>query len=231
MARGLVMIGTAEQLLSSLPLFGSVPPAALAALAKAGHPVIWPTGKVLFQRGDRSAFLVVMESGHIRISLQTRAGRELVLQHVRGRAVVGEIGVLDGSTRTADATIMAPTVGMMFEAGAFATLIESHPELAKAAIRHLCALLRYTTDHIEGIALYSLEARLARFLLNQSDGGARFALTLNQSEIADLIGASRPKVNQALAALEKDGAIERDGSSIACNREALRRLAGLPEGA
>ena len=102
-------------------------------------------------------------------------------------------------------------------------------ELAQAAIRHLCKLLRYTTDHIETIALYSLEARLARFLLAQSDGGASFALTLNQSEIADLIGASRPKVNQALASFEEAGAIIRNGAAVTCDRAALRRLAGFVE--
>jgi CRP/FNR family transcriptional regulator, cyclic AMP receptor protein len=223
------MIGTPEQLLATLPLFHGVSAAVLAEVAKAGVQQSWPAGKILFQRGDPSTFIVAMESGHIRIALQTSAGRELVLQHVRGKAVVGEIGVLDGSTRTADATVMAPTLGLSFEAHRYTELMMKHPELAQAAIRHLCTLLRYTTDHIEGIALYTLEARLARFLLQQSDGAASFALTLNQSEIADLLGASRPKVNQALSALEDAGAISRAGTAITCDRGALGRLAAMRE--
>jgi CRP/FNR family cyclic AMP-dependent transcriptional regulator len=221
------MIGTPEQLLQSLPLFEGIDREVVAEVAKAGVRQVWQPGRVLFRRGDESTFLVAMESGHIRISLQTSGGRELVLQHVRGKAVVGEIGLLDGSTRTADATVVAPTVGLSFDAARYAALMARHPSLAQAAIRHLCRLLRYTTDHIEAIALYSLEARLARFLLTQSDGGATFSLTLNQSEIADLIGASRPKVNQALAALETAGAIKRDGAAVTCDRAALRSLAGL----
>lgn len=226
------MIGTPEQLLSSLSLFAGVPQSVLAEVAIAGQPQTWPAGRVLFQRGDESTFLIAMESGHVRISLQTDGGREFVLQHVRGKAVIGEIGLLDGSTRTADATVAAPVVGLLFEGRRYAQLTEKHPELAQAAIRHLCKLLRYTTDHIEGIALYTLEARLARFLLNsQPDGAASFVLELSQSEIADLVGASRPKVNQTLAALESAGAIAREGAAITCDRAALRRIGGLAEDA
>lgn len=224
------MIGTPEQLLQSLSLFEGVRREVITEVAKAGVRQVWQPGKVLFQKGDESTFLVAMESGHIRISLQTTGGRELVLQHVRGRAVIGEIGLLDGSTRTADATIVTPTVGLLFDGAQYAELVARYPDVARAAIRHLCKLLRYTTAHIEAIALYTLDARLARFLLAQSDGGgATFALTLNQSEIADLIGASRPKVNQALGALEAAGAIRRAGTAVTCDRAALRKLAGLAE--
>jgi CRP/FNR family cyclic AMP-dependent transcriptional regulator len=221
------MIGTPEQLLRSLPLFDGVPGEVLTEVARAGVQQAWQPGKVLFQRGDPSSFLLAMESGHVRISLQTSGGKELVLQHVRGKGVIGEIGVLDGSTRTADATIVTTVVGLSLDGAQYLRLMAKYPDLARAAIRHLCKLLRYTTDHIEAIALYSLDARLARFLLAQSDGSAIFALTLNQSEIADLIGASRPKVNQALAAIETMGAIKRSGAAVTCDRAALRRLAGL----
>jgi CRP/FNR family transcriptional regulator, cyclic AMP receptor protein len=220
------MIGTAEQLLGSLPLFTGVRREVIAEVAKAAVPHVWSPGKVLFQRGDASRFLIAMESGHVRISLQTAGGRELVLQHVRGRAVVGEIGLLDRSTRTADATVITPTVGVLLDGARYGELMDRHPDLARAAIGHLCKLLRYTTDHIETIALYGLDARLARFLLAQSDAGATFELTLNQSEIADLIGASRPKVNQALGALEAASAIRRTGAAVTCDRAALRKIAG-----
>jgi CRP/FNR family transcriptional regulator, cyclic AMP receptor protein len=160
-----------------------------------------------------------------------------VLQHVRGSAVVGEVGLLDGSTRTADATVVTETTGWTIDGRQYADLRARYPELAQAAIRHLCALVRYTTDHIETIALYSLEARLARFLLSavrRSHGSepparAGFLLDLNQSEIADLIGSSRPKVNRAMAALEKTGAIKRDGKTMSCDRDKLMRLAAMPD--
>ncbi len=220
-------------LLGSLSLFSRVSAPVLGEVAKAAQPHIWPAGRLLFQRGDPSSYLIAMERGHIRISLQTRSGREFVLQHVRGAAIVGEVGLLDGSTRTADATVAAETAGWIIDGRKYIELTNLYPELAQAAIRHLCGLVRYTTDHIETIALYSLEARLARFLLSaarRAHGGEpsallEFRLDLNQSEIADLIGSSRPKVNRALVALEQMGAIRRIGKSISCNHDELALIA------
>lgn len=225
------------KLLSGLSLFHGISEAALADVAKAAKPHSWSANTMLFQRGDASNYLIAMERGHIRISLQTRSGREFVLQHVRGAATVGEIGSLDGSTRTADATAAAPTHGYVIDRASYAMLRNRHPDLAQAAIRHLCGLVRYTTDHIETIALYGLKARVARFLLSaarQHDAEeARprpaFDLDLNQSEIADLLGSSRPKLNQTLAALEQTGAITRRGKSIVCDREMLLRFAALSD--
>jgi CRP-like cAMP-binding protein len=191
-------------------------------------PQTWPANKVvLFQRGDPSSYLVAMEHGHIRISLQTRGGRELVLQHVRGAATVGEVGVLDGSTRTADATVAAQTSGYLIDRQSYTELCLQYPELTRAAIRHLCGLVRYTTDHIETVALYGLRARLARFLLASlvPGPGPSPALDLNQSEIADLLGSTRSKVNGALAELEAQGAIERVGKILTLQRDALMKIA------
>lgn len=215
------------EFLGGLSLFAGVSEAALTALARMAVPQTWPANKLLFQRGDPSSYLVAMEHGHIRISLQTRGGRELVLQHVRGAATVGEVGVLDGSTRTADATIAAQASGYLIERQSYTELCLRYPEMERAAIRHLCGLVRYTTDHIETIALYGLRARLARFLLaNLVPGpGPSSALDLNQSEIADLLGSSRSKVNGALGELEVLGAIERAGKTLTLHRDALMRIA------
>ena len=154
----------------------------------------------------------------------------MVLQHVRGEATVGEVGALDGSTWTADATIAAQTSGYIIDRQAYTELGLRYPELAQAAIRHLCGLVRYTTDHIETIALYGLRARVARFLLASSlvpGPGSGPALDLNQSEIADLLGSSRSKVNGAMGELEAHGAIERVGKTLTLHREVLMRIAAM----
>lgn len=219
-----------RKFLGGLSLFAGVSEAALADLAKVAAPQTWPANKLLFQRGDPSTYIVAMEHGHVRISLQTLGGRELVLQHVRGAATVGEVGVLDGSTRTADATIAAQTSGYLIDRRDYTELGVRYPELAQAAIRHLCGLVRYTTDHIETIALYGLRARVARFLLSSSlvpGAGPGPALDLNQSEIADLLGSSRSKVNGALGELEAHGAIERVGKNLTLHREVLMRIAAM----
>lgn len=219
--------------LSDLALFRGLSAPTLDAIASVARPMRWPAGTLIFQRGDDSTMLICIERGHIRISLQSAEGREFTLQHLRAGAILGEVGLLDASPRTADATAVSFTTASVIDRRDFSELMAARPELAQAAIRHLCALVRYTTDHIETIALYSLDIRVARFLLSAVRNAGRDAgneaaldLDLSQSDIADLIGSSRPKVNRALVALEAVGTIRRDGRIIRCDIERLERAAG-----
>jgi len=87
---------------------------------------------------------------------------------------------------------------------------------------------------LEAIALYPIEGRLARFFLaaarakapGSEEGRITIELPISQSELALLIGASRPKVNTALSMLESSGALERNGSKIVCDIEELQAIAG-----
>ena len=117
-------------------------------------------------------------------------------------------------------------------------LIESNPPTARAALAFVCARLRATSAQIEAVALHSIEVRLARFLLSAIDlskaprpqpGRARLELGISQTELAQLLGASRQKVNAALTTLETMGAVTRvSGRRIDCNVGELERIA-LPD--
>lgn len=188
---------------------------------------------MIFQRDDDSTYMVAIEKGRIRLSLQTSGGREFALRHAGPGTLFGEIGVLDGSPRSADATAVLPSWGYVIERQQFLQLMDRHSEIAHATVRHLCSLLRYTTEHIETIALYDLESRLARFILTQLQDAPetdllempRLQMDLNQSDIAELLGASRPKVNRAISALSKAGALSRQGKEMVCNRKRLNQIA------
>jgi CRP/FNR family cyclic AMP-dependent transcriptional regulator len=97
--------------------------------------------------------------------------------------------------------------------------------------RFLCGRLRETSEQLEARALQRVEGRLARFLLRLSNftGSAHaeveITLGVSQSEIAALIGASRPKVNLAFTVLEEQGAIQRSGKRLVCRLAALSEIA------
>jgi len=120
----------------------------------------------------------------------------------------------------------------------FDTLMAEHRSAAPAVIRYLCRRLRETTDQMESIALYELDARLARFFLSslrQIHGDdlpeeARLSVQLSQGEIASVLGASRPKVNRAIVSLEEQGAITRADGAISCDIGRLQDLAEPIEG-
>jgi CRP/FNR family transcriptional regulator, cyclic AMP receptor protein len=112
--------------------------------------------------------------------------------------------------------------------------METRPQLAQAAVDLLCHKLRRTSEQIEAIALHSTQVRLARFLLaalavkRQGEVMSRpnmFNLGMSQTELGLLLGASRSKVNEALAALQKLGAARRTGRHVECNVGVLKDIA------
>ena len=142
--------------------------------------------------------------------------------------------MLDEGTRTADATAVNKVVALSLSKPSFKRLVDTRPVLGEAAIGFLCSRLRDADQQLEAIALYPIEGRLARFFLAAArqkspeleEGRVEIQLPMSQSELALLIGASRPKVNTALSLLEASGALERNGTQIVCDLVELQMIAG-----
>jgi CRP/FNR family cyclic AMP-dependent transcriptional regulator len=143
--------------------------------------------------------------------------------------------VLDGGQRTADATAVTKVEALTLSKSSIVKLMETRTGLRDAVIRFLCKRVRDADQQLEGIALYPIEARLARFFLAavrqkagpDAEGDVILDLPISQSELALLIGASRPKVNAALALLEDQGALDRADGKFTCHIEQLEDIAGL----
>lgn len=226
-----------EALLRSTDLFGGLPPEVRRDCATAFREVRFDKGRTLFVHGDPGTHAHVIAEGRVRLTLTTAAGRELSVRIAEPGSLVGELAALDGGRRSADATAISPVVAQTIAATELDRLIARHPDLARAVVRLLCGRLRATTDQLEGIALHSIEVRLARFLLDALGGrsapaGRRPAIDLgySQGELARLIGSSRPKTNMALGALESAGAIRRTADRLFCDPALLAAIAGVDDG-
>ncbi|ETD85511.1 Crp/Fnr family transcriptional regulator [Rhodobacter capsulatus] len=217
----------------SFALFQGLDAAALAALAAGARQQRWQPGEVLFQRGDPGDWMVALAAGRVKLTLLAPAGRELILRHAEPGDTLGEFALVDGEPRSADATAVQATTGFVLDRARFAALAGAHPALGLSVARYFCRRLRETTEQLEGIALYQLEARLARFLLfslRQLNGPdlpptAVLRLEISQGELAAVLGASRPKVNRALQALEAAGAILRQDGAWTLDPVALAAAA------
>lgn len=224
-------------LLAACALFKGASEDDIRALSAVATPASWRSGSTIFQQGDAAEFLVIINSGRIRLSLATASGKELTIRHAAAGTALGEIGVLDHEPRSADATADSDTTALVIRRAAFMRLLTERPGLALAVIGFLTSRLRETTYQLESVALYELAARLARFLLatlRQGHGEhlpprATLKLELGQGEIASILGASRPKLNRALADLEEQGAIRREGRNLECMIDRLTEIAAADE--
>ena len=229
-----------ERTLARASAFAGLDGATLAALAAKATRRAWDSGTVLFQRGDAGDYLLALTSGRVRLSVSTPAGKELVLRHMGVGEVIGEFALIDGEPRSADATVVEPSSGVILHRDSFLHVAGTHPQLGLAMARHLCRQLRGTNFQMESIALYDLRARVARFLLfalreqqGQRDlprsGTLRLHLALNQGELALVLGASRPKVNQVLQAMVSEGLLERDNETLICDLARLHDASDVPD--
>jgi CRP-like cAMP-binding protein len=222
------------EMLAKTALFAALEDADRRAVAQEMREVSFDASQVVFARGDTGKDLYLVTTGRVRLSVLTSEGRELSFAHAESGQVFGEIAVLDGGVRTADATAVTKVTALSLSKAAVVRLIETRPVVREGVIKFLCNRIREADHQLEGIALYPIEVRLARFFLataRQKGGanpGAKVALDLpiSQSELALLIGASRPKVNAALALLEDGGAIERSDRGFTCDIEELETIAG-----
>lgn len=215
----------------AFPLFGALTAADLAAMRPLLRQRQFKAGSMVFQRGDPTDDVYLIVSGQLRISVGSADGREIAFRIAGPGEMVGELGVLDGSHRSADLTALRDSVLIGLSRHALHGLLMTRPAMASGVIRFLCQRLRDTSEQLEGLALQRVEVRLARLLLRLAHAAApargevELTLDMSQAETAALIGASRPKVNLAFAELEARGAIRRAGRKVHCRIAALGDLA------
>jgi len=220
------------RILAGAPLFGTLARTDLAACAARFREARFAKSEMLFARGDHGAHLYVIAEGQVRLAVATTEGRELSFQIVGPGDLFGEIALLDGEPRSAEAIALTATTAISLERHEFQRLRAASPAISDAVIAYLCRRLREVSDKLETIALYPLDVRLARFLFAALKGRPEIAgrrtpleLRFSQSELAMLLGASRPKINAALGALEEAGAIGRTADRLFCDRAKLAEIA------
>jgi CRP-like cAMP-binding protein len=193
-------------------------------------------GETIFLMGSMGDSLMAVLSGSVRISVPSPDGKEIVLAIIPPREVFGEIALLDGKERTADARAIGACSLALLERRDVLSFLNNHPKVWPKMVDVLCARLRNTDQHIAEIALLELPARLAKALLRLSNGengpanrGA-LQIQLSQRELGNMCGASRESINKCLRGWQRRGIVQvEEGAVTVTNRTALDELANLVE--
>lgn len=195
--------------LGRITLFETLPPEALARLAEAARRVSPPDGAPLFALGDPpdAVYAVLDGRGRVRVGVPDSAAKRLMVEVFRTGDIFGEIGVLDGAPRSADATVIGEVRLARIPAAAFLETAETEPALGLALARMLSARLRRTFGLLQDATFAPLEVRLARqvlYLLKadsvRTERGVRLAARFRQGDLADLLGATTRSIISILNA-------------------------------
>lgn len=173
-----------------------------------------PDGAALAARGTQAEDWVGVALGAVRVSSVSLSGKQVTLTYVEPGTWFGDIALFDGLPRTHDADTHGPTTLLAVRKADFKALLAKHVELYDALLRLNCRRLRLMFDQFEDLNTKPLRSRLARqlLLLARSYGvgegeQVRIGLALAQEDLAQLLGASRQRVNQELKRLEREGVL------------------------
>jgi CRP/FNR family cyclic AMP-dependent transcriptional regulator len=177
-----------------------------------------PRGTTLFTKGDPGTGLIGVLSGSVKISVASADGRDIVLNIIQAGEIFGEIALLDGHPRTADATAMSDCELMVIERRDFIQFLRNQPDMTLKFIEILCSRLRHTSEQVQDLTFLNLPTRLAKALLqltSQVESSApRRKVAITQREISQIIGRSRESTNKQLRAWAKRGWIKLDRGGL-----------------
>jgi len=191
-------------LIAKHPLFGALQATQLQRLVAYAKRRNVRAGRVLFNKGDPGNALFAIRAGTIKITAPSSDGREAVFNILTEGEVFGEIALLDGQPRTADAVAISDCDLVVIERRDFLALVETDPKIALKLIELLCARLRWSSEHFEEVVLLKLPARLARTLLRlvraQPAKDGDIELKITQRELSQILGTTRERINRELSA-------------------------------
>jgi len=185
--------------LTSIGVFQGMGPEEVSRMQQ-GSLIVTPRGgEQIFAQGDPAdaVYAIVAGDGHVRVGAVDRRSKALMVEMFRAGEIFGEIGVIDGGTRTASAVAEGRVQLMKIRRAAFLAALGSCPALGEALCRMIAQRLRRTYGLFQDATFETLEVRLARqvLYLAEREGrptpqGLRLANRFRQSDLADLLGAT-----------------------------------------
>jgi CRP/FNR family cyclic AMP-dependent transcriptional regulator len=213
------------------PIFCDLDPEALDQLCRYAKHATLKRGAAIFSKGDPGNSLVAVIRGTVKISISSAEGRSAILNLIGPGEIFGEVALLDGLARTADATANSNCEIFVIDRREFLPFVRSQPALAMKFIELLCARLRWTSDQVEEVILQDLAGRLASALIRLTEkhklapGGRTIAIT--QQEISEMVGMTRESINKQLRAWATRNWVRLEhGAIVVLDTESLQALAG-----
>lgn len=225
------------EVLRETKIFGGLADDNLGQLAEVCATRTFGRGQYLWYQGDEGDRLLVVVSGLLKVVLSSPQGDDVVLTILGRSETVGELALLDGSPRSAAVIAIEPTTVVMLTRPTVVALMSRHPAVLDGILRSLGQLVRRLSDQTGDLMYLDLGGRLAKVFLRLAEDhavGSRVQgdpvvldLGLSQSDLAAMVGATRPAVNHVLQGFVMRGLIAVDGQVVTLrDLPGLRRRAG-----
>lgn len=201
---------THEELLAKNAFFAATPADSLKRIAATGTVRALQRGDVLFNEGEVPDAMFVVLTGRIAIAIGNRPldSRESMLALMESGDLFGEFGLLDDGARSALARALEPSSVLRIPYSVVKAELQSNPSMLWGVTKLLASRLRVMDEVLADSVFLDVTGRTAKRLLELSEGKDEFTLPVTQEELAGMVGASRERVNKAIASFIRLGWLE-----------------------
>jgi CRP/FNR family cyclic AMP-dependent transcriptional regulator len=222
-----------EDLIRRAPLFSALDERSATELRACLTEIRVGKGRVLFREGEEGDQLFIVVSGKFKLAQAAPDGRENVLSVLGPGEMFGELSLFDPGLRTATARAMADSCVLALANPDLRPWLETRPEVAVSLLQQISHRLRRAHNFVGDLVFCDVPGRVAKAVLDLAGkfgvpgrDGVHVPHGLTQSELAQLVGASRETVNKALADFSARGWLRRESRAVVLlDVERLKRRA------
>ena len=215
--------------------FSTLSPSLKHDILRCAYVKRYKDGELIAARGESPEEWIACAKGAVRVSSTSISGKQITLTYLEPGIWFGDVAIFDGDRRTHDAYAHDDTTILCVARADFKKILAIHTELYEALLRLHARRIRQLFGLVEDLNTLPLRARLAKQLLHlvrsygvpslSNTNEVRIGLQLAQEELAQLLGASRQRVNQELKSMEREDAIRIEpGGLVIRDRELLMRI-------
>jgi CRP/FNR family cyclic AMP-dependent transcriptional regulator len=228
-----MMTSTDPNILTELSLFNGLTADQLAWLREQMRPKTLPAGEHLITAAQPGKIVYFVLRGTVKIHVEQADGHDVILAILGRGDTVGEMSMIDSVGRSASVLALEETSLLWMDGAVFQRALREIPDLAFNLVRMLTARVRMANEHVQALAALDVRGRVARQMLAFADrygeptpgGHTLIPIRLTQRDMADMVGASRKRVNQVMVFFKNQGmiAVDGDGQITIKRRDGLVR--------
>jgi CRP/FNR family cyclic AMP-dependent transcriptional regulator len=222
-----------RNILTLIPLFTGLGETQLAWIAQRAHRRMFPNGTRIITAEQPGEAVYIILAGTVKIHIEQADGRDVVLAIIGAGDTLGEMSLLDSAGHSASAVTLEDSLLLWMDKAAFQQMLADFPPVTLNLVRIMSSRMRLNNELIQALATLDVYGRVARQLLafaekyGESGEGQTTLIPvhLTQGDIADLVGASRKRVNQVMVFFREQEFISLNaaGKIVVLNREALAK--------
>ena len=205
-----------RNLLADIELFAGLSPSQLDWVAQRAHRRVFEAGRNVMTIEQPGEAVYIILYGTVKIHIE-QGERDVILSILGAGDLLGEMSLIDSVGRSASAVTLESSLMLWMDKAAFSYMLENFPPVAQNLVKILSARVRLSDQLIQALATLDVNGRVARQLLAfaekygyPKDDATQIRIVLTQGDIADLVGASRKRVNQTMVLLKERGLIDTD---------------------